>query len=294
LFVLDRRNIFYDLGIDNNHVLGGRAIEVLIDGFHGRGIRRLGGVGCYVSNNVLANYNHWMFAALPMLHYCRSSGYEPDWVYVNASTLPPHVLATLERAGIPSAAIISEPCSGDVNVMTLRDWRFGERPESFQFVRSLYADALRNNPARSSRIYVRRGKVPNRNLINSEEIDHLLNTQYGMEPVVMDGLRIEEQAEIFYNADVVVAAHGAALTNLIFSKPGTLVIELCSPAYLQGDIKDMARTTNLRHIAIVGKVEGNLSLRPEMTYDERFAVRGSDYTVPASELIAALESAGVT
>jgi hypothetical protein len=292
LFVLDRRKIFYDLGIDDIHLLSPRNVEILVDGFHGRGIRRLGGVGCYISNNVLTNYNHWMFAALPMLHYCRSSGYEPDWVYANASALPPHVAATLERAGFPRTAIITEPCSGDVNVMTLRDWRFGERPESFAFVRNLYADALRKNPARSSRIYVRRGKVPNRNMKNTEEIDRLLNTRYGMEPVVMDGLRIEEQAEIFFNADVVVAPHGAALTNLIFSKPGTVVIELCSPNYLQGDIKDMARTTNLRHMAIVGEVGDGPSLNHQTTFEERFAARGADYTVPVSKLIAALESAG--
>jgi hypothetical protein len=293
LFVLDRRKIFYDLGIDDFHLLSPRNMEILIDGFHGRGIHRLGGIGCYVSNNVLTNYNHWMFAALPMLHYCRSSGYQPDWIYANASTLPPHVVATLERAGFPRTGIITEPCSGDLNVMTLRDWRFGERPESFKFVRNLYADALHDNPARSRRIYVRRGKVPNRNMINSEEIDRLMQTRYGMEPVVMDGLRIEEQAEIFYNADVVVAPHGASLTNLIFSKPGALVIELCSPTYLQGDIKDMARTTNLRHSAIVGDVEGDLALRLGMTFEERFAVRGADYTVPVNKLIAALEAAGV-
>ena len=42
----------------------------------------------------------------------------------------------------------------------------------------------------------------------------------------MDGRSIGEQAAMFASAAVIVATHGAALANLVFSRPGTTVIEL--------------------------------------------------------------------
>jgi capsular polysaccharide biosynthesis protein len=32
---------------------------------------------------------------------------------------------------------------------------------------------------------------------------------------------------VFSRADVVIAQHGAGLVNILFGKPGTLVLELC-------------------------------------------------------------------
>ena len=40
---------------------------------------------------------------------------------------------------------------------------------------------------------------------------------------------------IFRDARCVVAAHGAALANLVFATPGTAVLELFSPDYLRPD-----------------------------------------------------------
>jgi len=39
-------------------------------------------------------------------------------------------------------------------------------------------------------------------------------------------MSFEEQLRLFRNAEVVVGPHGAGFTNLIFSKPGTRVIEI--------------------------------------------------------------------
>ena len=62
-------------------------------------------------------------------------------------------------------------------------------------------------------------------MLNEEEVFALLEPA-GFEAVTMDGRSIGEQAALFASAEVIVATHGAALANLVFSRPGTTVIEL--------------------------------------------------------------------
>ena len=62
-------------------------------------------------------------------------------------------------------------------------------------------------------------------MLNEDEVLALLEPA-GFEAVTMDGRSIEEQAAMFASAEVVVATHGAALANLVFARPGTVVVEL--------------------------------------------------------------------
>ena len=61
-----------------------------------------------------------------------------------------------------------------------------------------------------------------------------------------------EQVETFRNADVVVAVHGAALTNLMFCRPGTLVVELFAEDHVKSTYLWLAHRLGLRHVAVVG------------------------------------------
>jgi capsular polysaccharide biosynthesis protein len=286
------RDFIYDLGIDNRHLLNHHNVKMLVNGYRGEGITRLKGTVCYVSNTAVDNYFHWMILALPMIHYCRLAGHRVDHVYVNREILPAFVLESLERCGIAASAIVTAPCSGDLNVMTINDWRYAVRPESYAFVRDLYAHALSDNPARPRRIFVDRGTAPkNRYLRNSGKVAAMLKRRYSVMRITMDDLTIADQANIFHNADVVIAPHGAALTNLIFCRPGTKVVELFSPNYLRDEYSDLARATGLRHVPVIGEVEDHLRLRPKkMSPEERAMAHGTDYTVQLDKLAAVIDS----
>ncbi len=45
-------------------------------------------------------------------------------------------------------------------------------------------------------------------------------------------MSVKEQVKLFAEAELVVAAHGAALTNLVFCSPGTRIVELFPPDYV--------------------------------------------------------------
>jgi capsular polysaccharide biosynthesis protein len=96
-----------------------------------------------------------------------------------------------------------------------------------------YLDQLRtallpDRPSRrSERLYiVRRG---HRRVTNEEDLLRTLG-RHGFRPVQLEMLPFPEQVELFHDAEAVVAAHGAGLTNLLFADKA-LVVEL-SPTRL--------------------------------------------------------------
>jgi capsular polysaccharide biosynthesis protein len=75
-------------------------------------------------------------------------------------------------------------------------------------------------------IYITRGASKrNRAVLNEPEVIAALEA-HGFAAVNPGALTIDEEVRTFAEADVVVSAHGAALTNMVFMNPGSLVIEL--------------------------------------------------------------------
>ena len=69
-------------------------------------------------------------------------------------------------------------------------------------------------------------------IINHNETIKFLKKK-GFDILKLENLSFEEQIHVFKNAKVVVSAHGAGLTNLCFSSPNCIVIEIkpCRPGY---------------------------------------------------------------
>jgi capsular polysaccharide biosynthesis protein len=95
-----------------------------------------------------------------------------------------------------------------------------------------------------SRIYVsRRG----RRVVTNEDRVVAALAAYGFE-VVEDGQRpVEEQIGLFREVSVIVAPHGAALANLVWCRPGTLVIELLPSHYRMVHYRDLSAMLGLRY-----------------------------------------------
>lgn len=81
------------------------------------------------------------------------------------------------------------------------------------------------DPASPKKIYISRADASLRRIENEAGIAAMLESQ-GFVSVVMTGKSGLEQARLFHNADVIVTPHGAALTSLLFCRPGTEVVEI--------------------------------------------------------------------
>lgn len=72
------------------------------------------------------------------------------------------------------------------------------------------------------RVYISRNDAGQRRVENEAELVETLN-QYGFERYQLTQLSILDQVSLFANADVVVAPHGAGLTNIVYSEELTVV-----------------------------------------------------------------------
>ena len=75
-------------------------------------------------------------------------------------------------------------------------------------------------------LYITRGASKhNRAIVNEAEVIAALEGR-GFQPINPGALPVDEELRTFAEADLVVSAHGAALTNVVFMNPGSRVIEL--------------------------------------------------------------------
>jgi capsular polysaccharide biosynthesis protein len=90
------------------------------------------------------------------------------------------------------------------------------------------------SPGTRRRIYLTRGTEPgNRIVVNEAALVGLL-MRAGFEAIDSGRLSVVDQIRLFSEAELIVAPHGGALTNLLFAEPGTAVVELFAPDYVQG------------------------------------------------------------
>jgi capsular polysaccharide biosynthesis protein len=105
---------------------------------------------------------------------------------------------------------------------------------------------------RRVRLYVGRDDAGNRRVCNQSEIVEHVLSPLGFEHVQWDGRSIREQAALFGSADVIVAANGAALANLVFCRPGTRVIVLHRPTYVSPVFYELSHTAGLDYYHLTG------------------------------------------
>lgn len=101
-------------------------------------------------------------------------------------------------------------------------------------------------PAPAERIYISRADTARRRLANEPELIALLE-RYGFRSYVTGAMSFEAQRNLFYGAKAVVAVHGAALANLLFSNPGCDVIEIASVEYRPTFFNVLALVCRHRH-----------------------------------------------
>lgn len=188
-----------------------------------------GRLGVLAYQGGAVNYYHFVTDVLPRMASIEECAEieTPELWYVPASTQDRAGL--LDRMGIPKDRRID---STEVPHVRAEQLVVATLPGTEQhpswvvpFLRErLVPTSYERVPGRF--LYITRGPAKNNRAVRNEaEVIDALEAR-GFEQLDPSALSIEDEVRTFAEADVVVSAHGAALTNMVFMSPGSLVVEL--------------------------------------------------------------------
>lgn len=124
---------------------------------------------------------------------------------------------------------------------------------ALEFMRSLvfggYGIASEAKPAR--RLYVTRADTKKRRILNEPELQPLLAAR-GFETVAPGRMPLKEQAQLFAQAEMIVGAHGAGLTNILFAPKGARVVELFPADKVKNTYFLLAKSLGQSYRGVIG------------------------------------------
>ncbi|MGL4378867.1 MAG: tetratricopeptide repeat protein, partial [Microcoleaceae cyanobacterium] len=199
------------------------------------------------------NYYHWMIDLISRFALLIHSGIPLELIdkfVVNTHVLP-YQQETLQLLGIPPNKIIQSSQTNHFlatrlivpSPLRLEDFRSSQWVCSF--LKSQFClPQFRENSPYAKRIYISRSHASYRKIINEEEMMTFL-AKYGFQKVTFESMSFAEQVACMAVAEVVIAPHGAGLTNLVFCAPQTKVIEIFSPEYVANCYWQISHTCQL-------------------------------------------------
>jgi tetratricopeptide (TPR) repeat protein/capsular polysaccharide biosynthesis protein len=223
-------------------------------------------------------YFHWMIDVLPRIELLRISGIDLadiDWFLINGGH---HSFQreTLAQLGIPAEKILSSDYHPHIQATELiapsfpgyfgwlDEWALSFLRRSFLFpvlnavspkskLFNLQSDEVANHSVEfPERIYISRSDANHRQLLNQAEVLKQLRS-LGFVSVDLESLTFRDQVNLFAHAKVIIAPHGSGLTNIIFCRPETIVVELVSPHYIRHYYWVISRLLGLHHYFLVAE-----------------------------------------
>ncbi|NET27533.1 glycosyltransferase 61 family protein [Okeania sp. SIO1I7] len=184
------------------------------------------------------NYFHWMFDIVTRIYLLLLSNLKIDKFVVNQCQKK-FQRETIESLGISQDKIIESEIYPYIQAERLlvpsfsySDGKYLRIPKwGCYFLRNSFLDAKETRYYQTERIYISRKEASRRRVVNEEEVISFLD-KFGFENITLESISVVEQAALLANAKVVIAAHGAGLTNLVFCSYGTKVIEFFAPEYI--------------------------------------------------------------
>ena len=95
--------------------------------------------------------------------------------------------------------------------------------------------SVKHNSCRNLRLYISRSKAQHRKVINEDDLSEIL-VEFGFKIVFAEEYTALEQIHLFKDAEAVMGLHGAGLSNMLFCKEGTKVIELRQRGGVQNNL----------------------------------------------------------
>lgn len=206
------------------------------------------------------SYFHWLTDSLPRLEILRkilSGGLDGiDRFIVNSGF--PIIGKSLEMMRIPAEKVLFAEASthlqADELIVPSLPGISGDPPQWVcSFLRESFLPHKADIPPQP-RLYISRSNARYRRVENENEVVEYLSNR-GFTVVRLEEHSFAEQIALFAGAEVVVAPHGASLTNLLWCKAGVKVLEFFSPNYVNVCYWAIANQLGLNYRYLTGEGE---------------------------------------
>ena len=206
-----------------------------------------------------SNYYHWFMDGLTRLIHLDS--FPSDCRIIIPRGSAKFALRSLEILGLSDRIVYAT----DSDLEVEHYW-FGSPtmlsgcpdPMGVKWLRNKFLNHL--EPDRHRKIYIERS-APTRRLTNSTEVRKLF-IEKGWEIIDPGTLSLDQQIATFSEALAIAGVHGAAMTNLLWSCPGTRVLEFMPSRRRNGCYAGISIIVGLDHEVLVSPSDrkGNISV----------------------------------
>lgn len=178
----------------------------------------------------------------------------------------------IKKLYYPSFVHMIPPNYWDINLVRSEDNRFDE--QGLKYLRAKFLEYARNGDyegelsAKSfpEKIFISRKVSKNRSYNESEIIE--LAVKYGYKVVCPEEMTIREQFAMFANVDAIIAASGAALSNIICCKTGCDVLVLTSGHWNLTIFSNIAGHLGVNMRYLCGNADSPNELQTSFTVDK--------------------------
>jgi hypothetical protein len=228
-------------------------------------------------------YYHWLLEALPRLALLEQDARLADLQLIVPGPLKRFQQETLQLAGIPDERLVSF----DGGCWEVEELFFpslpaptgNPSPHAVEWLRRTFLpgtpDLAEPSGLGGRKLYLSRRDAPQRRLLNETQITDFLVSE-GFEIYCAGDHSFAEQVKTFSEASLVIAPHGAAVSNMVFASSSACLIEFFGRNYVNGCYWALA---NLRQ-----QPYGCLTGEPT----------GLDYTISLAALQSMMAGAGLS
>jgi len=206
-----------------------------------------------ISTEGTSGYYHWMIDSLPKLMMVRN-----DNIFGNPLVIIPR---NDEKFIAESLAIygFNEFITADTNfhchvevlyVPEMISEVGNPRLETIEFLNNLSIPFENQSKLFSKRVYVSRKNAKYRHILNENEfqtaISHLNFSTY-----LLEEMSLSDQISLFKNAEIIIASHGAGLTNIVYCQSRTKIIEFFPENYYEECYQNISSLLDLDHYIVI-------------------------------------------
>lgn len=249
----------------------------------GRVERVEGTVLSLANRGTSGNYYHFLYDAVARYGLVEQAlpGLRPDAVIVPHGSRYQREL--LELAGIPGPYL--QPERGVVFhadrllVPNNPNWALDAPPAMVDWLRQRLVP--KDPPAEAVRLLLTRGTTPKTRIYEQEDELLALLEPRGFQRVDPGTLSVQGQIDLFSKAEMIIAPHGAGLTNVTFSPRGVKVIEMFPSTYVHKGLYAICQAVGAEYRYLVADGRGGP--------DGPNAGVADDVSIPATRVLALVD-----